>query len=270
MKDITILIPIHKFDKTIEEYVNTSFSSVLDAIGALKNNLTVKYMIVCPKEVQIELSSLSFFKNASDDVWVITDEKTDFCSMVNKGVEKCDTEYFSVLEYDDKYTLNAFNSFLPYVEVNEIDTKVFLSIQELYDASNDTPEPVGYINETAWASAFSEEIGYLDIESLNAYYNFNVTGGIINTNFFKEVGGLKPSIKISFWYEFLLRVLYNSGKVFVVPKICYQHTVNRDGSLTKEYMDNISQEEGAWWINLAQEEYFFKNDRNKKYPKTKE
>jgi uncharacterized membrane-anchored protein len=35
-------------------------------------------------------------------------------------------------------------------------------------------------------------------------------------------------------------------------------------------METITKEEGAWWIELAQEEYFFKNDRNKKYPKTKE
>ena len=270
MKDITILIPIHKFNQTIEEYINSSFSSVLNAVSALKSNLTVKYMIVCPKDVHNELSGLSFFKNMSDDVWVITDEETDFCSMVNKGVDKCDTEYFSVIEFDDKFTSNAFNSFIPYIETNESDTKVFLSIQELYDASNETLEAVGYINETAWASAFSEEIGFLDIESLEAYYNFNVTGAIINTQFFKEVGGLKPSIKISFWYEFLLRSLYNSGKVFVVPKVCYQHAVNREDSLTREYMETISQEEGAWWINLAQEEYFFKNDRNKKYPKKKE
>ena len=93
---------------------------------------------------------------------------------------------------------------------------------------------------------------------------------IINTEFFKEVGGLKPSIKISFWYEFLLRCIYNSGRVFVTPKVCYQHIVNREDSLTKEYMETITKEEGAWWIELAQEEYFFKNDRNKKYPKTKE
>jgi hypothetical protein len=270
MKDITILIPIHKFDKTIEEYINTSFSSVLNTVDTLKSNLTVKYMIVCPKDVQNELSSLSLFQNVSDDVWVIADKETDFCSMVNKGVDECNTEYFSVIEFDDKFTPNALNSFIPYIETNESDTKVFLSIQELYDASNEAPEAVGYINETAWASAFSEEIGFLDIESLEAYYNFNVTGAIINTQFFKEIGGLKSSIKISFWYEFLLRSLYNSGKVFVVPKVCYQHTVNRVDSLTDEYTKTISQEEGAWWINLAQEEYFFKKDRNKKYPKTKE
>jgi hypothetical protein len=143
-------------------------------------------------------------------------------------------------------------------------------MQELHDATLDTNEAVGYINETAWASAFSEEIGYLDIDALEAYYNFNMTGAIINTETFKTIGGLKPSIKISFWYEFLLRMVYNNHRVYVIPKMCYRHTVNRKDSLTNEYINTISQEEGAWWIELAQQEYFFKNDRNKTYPKTKE
>jgi hypothetical protein len=54
-----------------------------------------------------------------------------------------------------------------------------------------------------------------------------------------------------------------------VPKVCYKHTVNRSDSLTLEYTDTIEQEEGAWWIELAQEEYFFNEDRKKTYPKKK-
>lgn len=269
MKDITIYIPVHKFDDTIEKYISDAIESVITAMNNTQNKVDMKFSIICTKEVQSEMLKHDTL-NFDATTWTLVDCETDFCTMVNKGVESCDTEYFSILEFDDRFTPNAFNSFIPYIEVNEPDTKVFLSIQELYDASNEEFEPVGYINETAWASAFSEEIGFLDIESLEAYYNFNVTGAIINTEFFKEVGGLKPSIKISFWYEFLLRCIYNSGRVFVTPKVCYQHIVNREDSLTKEYMETITKEEGAWWIELAQEEYFFKNDRNKKYPKTKE
>ena len=258
MKNLTILIPVHKFDDKIEKYLDRALKSIPK---------DVKYYIVSSDEIRRELIKTDSLKSFKD--WIVTNGETDFCSMVNTGVESCNTEYFSVLEFDDCFTSNMVTSFAPYIKVNEPDTKVFLSIQELYDASSDNLEPVGYINETAWASAFSEEIGFLDIESLEAYYNFNVTGAIINTEFFKKVGGLKPSIKISFWYEFLLRSIYNGGKVFVTPKVCYQHTVNREDSLTKNYTDSISQEEGAWWINLAQEEYFFNEDRKKSYPKKK-
>ena len=62
-------------------------------------------------------------------------------------------------------------------------------------------------------------------------------------------------------------MIYNNHKVYVVPKVCYQHSVNRVGSLTEEYTKTITQEEGAWWIELAQEEYFFNTDRKKTYPK---
>jgi hypothetical protein len=72
--------------------------------------------------------------NFDATTWTLVDCETDFCTMVNKGVESCDTEYFSILEFDDRFTPNAFNSFIPYIEVNEPDTKVFLSIQELYEA----------------------------------------------------------------------------------------------------------------------------------------
>lgn len=257
MKNLSILIPVHKFNETIGTYLRKALKSVPQ---------DVKTYIVCPDETRREIIKDDFFSAFKN--WVTVNGETDFCSMVNTGVESCDTEYFSILELDDCYTPNFITSMLPYIEVNEPDTKVFLSIQELYDATKDG-EPVGYINETAWASAFSDEIGFLDIESLEAYYNFNTTGAIINTAFFKKIGGLKPSIKISFWYEFLLRCIYNQGKVYVVPKVCYQHTVNRLDSLTTEYTETISQEEGAWWIELAQEEYFFNEDRKKTYPKKK-
>ena len=256
MKNLTILIPVHKVNADIEKYLERALKSVPNG---------VKCSVICPDEIRCELIRTDLFKTFKN--WVVVNGETDFCSMVNIGVESCDTEYFSVLEFDDCFTDNMITSMLPYIEVNEPNTKVFLSIQELYDVSQDDMSAVGYINETAWASAFSEEIGYLDIESLEAYYNFNVTGAIIHTETFKSIGGLKPSIKISFWYEFLLRMIYNNHKVYVVPKVCYQHSVNRVDSLTEEYTKTITQEEGAWWIELAQEEYFFNTDRKKTYPK---
>ena len=46
-----------------------------------------------------------------------------------------------------------------------------------------------------------------------------MTGSIFNTADWKEVGGLKPQIKLTFWYEWMLR-LTNKGKdIFVIPKI---------------------------------------------------
>jgi hypothetical protein len=99
--------------------------------------------------------------------------------------------------------------------------------------------------------------------------NFNITGGIIKRSEFIKAGGLKPSIKLSFGYEFLLRMANLYEEVYIIPKVGYFHFINREDSLTAEYHRTMTQEEGAWWIELAQEEYFFNEDRKKTYPKKK-
>ena len=98
------------------------------------------------------------------------------------------------------------------------------------------------------------------------YCNFNITGGIFNKNNFISAGGLKPSIKLSFGYELLLRLSKLFGEVYVIPKVGYFHFINREDSLTSEYHKTMTKEEGSWWINLATEEYLYKKDRKKIYP----
>ena len=58
--------------------------------------------------------------------------------------------------------------------------------------------------------------------------------------------------------------------VFVIPKVGYFHFINRPDSLTAEYHRTMTQEEGAWWIKLAGQEYHFKKDRNKTYTPSEE
>ena len=117
----------------------------------------------------------------------------------------------------------------------------------------------------AWSASFANEIGFIDLDCLDTYMDFNVTGSFIKTEDFISIGGLKPSLKIAAWYEFLLRACHNSLKVFVVPKVGYSHTLSREGSYMNETKKDISPEEGKWLIATAKEEYFFKEDRKKKY-----
>jgi hypothetical protein len=79
------------------------------------------------------------------------------------------------------------------------------------------------------------------------------------------VGGLKPSIKITFWYEWLLRATNKGKTVFVIPKVGYNHTLGRSGSLVELYKENVDGEESQWWFDLAKREYFYKEDRKKSY-----
>ena len=72
-------------------------------------------------------------------------------------------------------------------------------------------------------------------------------------------------MKVSFWYEFLLRAAYKGKKMFVIPKVGYRHFVGREDSLSYQYGNNMSEVELNWWIDLAKKEYFFPHDRNKTY-----
>ena len=95
--------------------------------------------------------------------------------------------------------------------------------------------------------------------------NFNTTGGVFNTEDFIKNGKLKTSIKLTYWYEYLLRSIYNGKKVFVVPKVGYQHTLNRPNSISDVYNRELKPEEADWWIELAQKDYFFIKERDKSH-----
>ena len=82
---------------------------------------------------------------------------------------------------------------------------------------------------------------------------------------FLSIGGLKESMKMTFWYEFILRALKYGLTTFVIPKVGYLHTINRQDSLSDEYSKTLTEEEATWWIDLAKKEYFYKEDRNKVY-----
>ena len=106
-------------------------------------------------------------------------------------------------------------------------------------------------------------VGVIDFECLDNCSTFNLTGGIFNTSDFIKVGGLKPSIKIAFNYEFLLRATDKKLKVIVVPKEGYKHLIGRKGSLTSEYEKTISDKDVKKPENRFNEEVTLPNGRGK-------
>ena len=135
---------------------------------------------------------------------------------------------------------------------------------EVYDLSSEKEVPVGFANEIALSASYSKEdaIGYLTVDGLMSYSDFNLTGAVIKTSDFVDCGKLKKSIKLAFWFEFLLRMLYNGKKEYVIPKMGYKHGLRRPDSLMLAYQD-MPKDEAQKWFNLAKQEYFFKNDREK-------
>ena len=124
---------------------------------------------------------------------------------------------------------------------------------------------IGFTNESVWAVSFSEKLGMLDNSTLLRYQNYQLSGAIIKTEEFLEIGGLKSSMKLTFTYEFLLRATYNDFEIMTIPKIGYRHMNMREWSLFWNYKNHPEQklagEEAKFWVDLAKKEYFFTDDR---------
>ena len=93
------------------------------------------------------------------------------------------------------------------------------------------------------------------------FFDFYLTGSIFNTADWEEVGGLKPSIKLTFWYEWLLRATYKGKKIYVIPKVGYIHKLGRPGSIIEGYKNTVDEKESNFWVNVARKDYFYKNQR---------
>jgi len=191
--------------------------------------------------------------------------ETDFCSQINFGVENVKTIYFSILEVDDEYSKIWFDNIVKYTASYD-DVDVFLPI--VLDVSVEG-KFLHFTNEPVWAKEFSDKLGFLDNDALLNFPNFQLSGAVIKVEAFKAVGGLKPSIKLHFIYEFLLRMSYYDKKMMTVPKLGYKKTNMREDSLFYNYYNVESEKidvvEARFWFNLARKESYFKGDRQIKF-----
>lgn len=256
MSDITVIIPLHIFDDDVKRLLQRSIDSVDKSVD----------VIISTTDKLIE--SISSFLSNNDKVSVVanTNDDSDFCSLVNYAVANhIKTDWFSILEYDDFYMPYWFNVAKKYI-YSDKDAKVYLSLVDLYDFDRyEKKQPksyCGYANEAAWASSFSYDLGYIDNECLQTYFNFNMTGGVFHTDTFKDLGMLKPNIFMSFWYEFLLRATLKKHKIYVIPKIGYNHFIDRENSLSRQIASKIkSQDEGDYWLKVAKQECYYTEHR---------
>ena len=88
---------------------------------------------------------------------------------------------------------------------------------------------------------------------------------IVKKETFQEHGELKANMKLTFTYEFLLRMSYFSIPIMVIPKLGYKHINNRANSLFDHYKNTVDILETKFWVNKAKKEYFFTEDREITY-----
>ena len=188
----------------------------------------------------------------------------DFGTQVNLGVENANSKWISILEFDDEYSSIWFKNVDRFVNAYpEVDAFLPLVV--------DTDEKgmfVGFTNEAMFAASLNSEIGYLNNDVLMTYQNFQSSGMVLKKDTYIENGGFKPSMKLTFVYEFLLRLTYNSVNIMTIPRIGYKHMNLREGSIFWNYKngnEKISDKEVSFWIESAKKEHFFTTDRNIKF-----
>jgi glycosyltransferase involved in cell wall biosynthesis len=188
---------------------------------------------------------------------VENDGDTSFQGQMNYGISQIKTEYFTFLEYDDELSLIWLSAGEEYIK-HYPEVGVFLPI--IFE-TNDEGKFLSFTNEAVWAKDFTEEMGFIDNNVLQNFGNFNFDGMIVKKDVIEEWGGIKTNMELTFTYEFLLRMTYNSVPVMVIPRLGYKHTNSREGSLFMEYKNNYGPMESKFWQNAARKEYFWPEDR---------
>lgn len=258
---LSVILPIKSSQsKDFKEFFEKAVKSVVEQQDVQAEEL----VIVHTKEESLikflddyDFSGLNVNK-------VLYDGEPTFSAQVNLGVEKAVGDWVTVLEFDDEYSSIWFKNVSLYME-HYPETEVFMPIVVDTDVKN---QFAGFTNEAAFAANISKEMGTIDNGLLLDYQNFQSSGMVIKKSVFQSVGGFKPSIKLTFVYEFLLRLTYNSNVIMVIPKIGYKHMNMREGSIFWNYKfgeNKISEDEVKFWLETAKKEYFFANDRNIKY-----
>ena len=257
MSNISIILPVHELNEETKQLFTNAVTSV-----KTQSVQPDELIIVVPKDSEVETYVKAFdFSDYPNVVVASNDGKTDFASQVNFGVSLSKSEWFSVLEFDDEYANIWLKNVVEYREAYP-NVELFMPIIVDVDTANSF---IGFSNQPVWANGFSDELGMLDNSALLAYQGFNVDGMVIKKSVYDDFGGFKPSIKLTFTYEFLLRMTFKDVKTMVIPKLGYKHVNGRANSLFLSYKETLDPVEAKWWLSIAKKEYYFKKDRNIMY-----
>jgi len=194
-------------------------------------------------------------------------------------------ELFNIIEGEDVVGLNWYKTVDQYTKENE-DIDAFVPI--VRNSINGVFS--GLLNEASWAEGMAEEAGKLDMTLLTRFNCIIPVGTVFKVNSLKEYAEekddeklypFKESVKLTGYYEFFLRMVYNDLKIMTIPRIGYEMRLNLNNKYSEiscKIPQNITaipvefggytQEEASFWMDLAKKEYFFDDDREKTYEPT--
>ena len=258
--DVSVILPIKsgKFNG-FTEY----FEKCIESLKIQKTGIN-ELIIVHTNETYLTEYLNNFDFGDLNVVKVEWTKEANYSSQVNIGARTAKSKWISLFEIDDEYSSIWFKNVDLYSN-SYLDVDVFLPIVVDTDAQG---KFAGFTNEATFAANFTPEMGILTNETLLEYQNFQTSGMVIKKSSFIDFGLMKPSFKLTFGYEFFLRMTHNSVKIMSIPRIGYKHTNLRDGSIFWNYKngeDRMVEDEVRFWIESAKKEYFFINDRAIKY-----
>jgi len=258
--DVSVILPISSSKHVdFDDYYNKAIQSLL-----IQQKPINELVIVHSLEEELINKIQSYEYSGLTVNFVKNDSNFDFSSQVNLGVKNAKSKWVSILEFDDEYSSIWFKNVETYI-------KSYPEVGAFLPLVVDTDEKgmfVGFTNEATFAVSLNSEIGYLTNETLLNYQNFQSSGMVIKKSIFEDCGGFKPSMKLTFVYEFLLRLTYNSTKIMTIPRIGYKHMNLRRGSIFWNYKygeETMSDNEVSFWIESAKKEHFFTSDRQIKF-----
>ena len=257
---LSVILPIKSAKaKDFDEYFEK-------AISSLKNQqVGFEELVIVHSQEQSLIDILNSYDFGNLNVTkLLWDQEPNYANQVNFGIKNAKGTWVSLFEFDDEYSSIWFKNVKKYVES-------FPEVQMFLPVVVETDEKglfAGFTNEATFAANFSQEMGILTNDTLQEYQNFQTAGSVIKKSVIEDFGGFKPSIKLTFIYEFLLRLTYNSVSVMTIPRLGYKHVNLREGSIFWNYKfgdSKMVEDEVKFWIQTAKREYFFTDDRSIKY-----
>ena len=203
-----------------------------------------------------------------------------FNALINKANE-AGYEAVSIAEYEDGYSVRWFEVADKYMTENP-EVSIFVPlIKNIVSGAFS-----GIMNEACWMEGMSEEAGKFDLGLLQKYNCVNPLGAVYRISsvleYSESISGaykpIKESIKLSHYYEFFLRMIYDDVKIMTVPRIGYEVKISNKDSFSdssckipqnissmSQEKGGINQQEASFWFELAKKEFFYDEDRNKVY-----
>jgi len=215
---------------------------------------------------------------------IIETEKLNLSKVFNKVFNLAlenGYEGISIAEAEDGYSVKWFEIADAYIQENP-EISIFMPV--IRNVVNGAFS--GVMNESPWVEGMSEEAGKFDLNLLQRFNCANPLGAVYKVSAVDEYAEkvdsesrpMKESMKLSHYYEFFLRMIYDDVKIMTIPRIGYELKVtNKDYfsdasckvpqnlAILPVEKGGITQEEARFWFELAKKEFFYDDDRKKVY-----